>query len=120
MRVSPRYRRVERALASAGASSHRPFSGPPSNAAKQAPESNRGQHSQSIEPPRETSAPVWLWFGPGSGGLPLFVGIGLIKLTFAVGLALIATGAVGLRLANRTEARRLLEIEDPEVVTTGD
>jgi len=63
---------------------------------------------------------VWLWFGPGSGGLPLFVGIGLIKLTFAVGLALIATGAVGLRLANRTEARRLLEIEDPEVVTTGD
>ena len=63
---------------------------------------------------------VWLWFGPRSGGLPLFIGIGLIKLTFGAGLVLIATGAVGLRLANRTEARRLLEIEDPEVVTTGD
>ena len=63
---------------------------------------------------------VWLWFGPRSGGLPVFIGIGLIKLTFAAGLALIATGGVTLRLANRTDARRLLEIEDPEVVTTGD
>ena len=30
----------------------------PSSAAKQAPESKRGQHSQSIEPDRETSAAV--------------------------------------------------------------
>ena len=32
--------------------------GLPSSAAKQAPESNRGQHSQSIEPSRPTSAAV--------------------------------------------------------------
>ena len=36
----------------------RPCSRPPSSAAKQAPESNRGQHSQSIEPARETRAAV--------------------------------------------------------------
>jgi hypothetical protein len=63
---------------------------------------------------------VWLWFGPRAGDLPWFVGIGLIKLLFAVGLALIATGAVGLRLANRKEMHRLLEGEDPEVAITAD
>jgi hypothetical protein len=31
----------------------------PSSAAKQAAESKRGQHSQSIEPLRPTSAAVW-------------------------------------------------------------
>ena len=31
----------------------------PSSAAKHAPESNRGKHSQSIEPSRPTSAAVW-------------------------------------------------------------
>jgi hypothetical protein len=36
----------------------RPFSGPPSRAAKQAPESNRGRQSQSIDPSRLTSAAV--------------------------------------------------------------
>ena len=63
---------------------------------------------------------VWLWFGPGAGGLPWFVGIGLIKLTFAAGLGLIATGAVALRMANRANVRRLLEGEDPEVAITAD
>jgi hypothetical protein len=38
--------------------SQRPWSGVPSSAAKQAPESNRGQHSQSIDPPFDTSAAV--------------------------------------------------------------
>jgi hypothetical protein len=37
---------------------HGPCSGVPKSAAKQAPESNRGQHSQSIDPRRETSAAV--------------------------------------------------------------
>ena len=41
-----------------GAIRQRPLSGVPSSAAKQASESNRGQHSQSIEPSRETSAAV--------------------------------------------------------------
>jgi hypothetical protein len=34
----------------------RPCSGEPSNAAKHASESKRGQHSQSIDPSRATSA----------------------------------------------------------------
>ena len=34
--------------------------GVPSRAAKQAPESNRGRHSQSIEPSRPTRAAVWV------------------------------------------------------------
>jgi hypothetical protein len=34
----------------------RPCSGRPSSAAKQAGESNRGQHSQSMDPSRATSA----------------------------------------------------------------
>jgi hypothetical protein len=42
----------------AGATNQRPFSGLPSNAAQHAPLSNRGQHSQSIEPPREMRAAV--------------------------------------------------------------
>jgi hypothetical protein len=37
----------------------RPFSGEPSSAAKHAGLSNRGQHSQSIEPSLLTSAAVW-------------------------------------------------------------
>ena len=63
---------------------------------------------------------VWLWFGPAAGGLPLFVGIGLIKLTLAAGLGLIASGAVALRLANRADLRRQLGDADSEVVITGD
>ena len=42
-----------------GEISQRPLSGVPSRAAKQAPESKRGQQSQSTEPSRETSAAVW-------------------------------------------------------------
>lgn len=63
---------------------------------------------------------VWLWIGPAAGGLPVFVGIGLIKLTFVAGLALIATGAVALRLANRADLRRQLGDPDSEVMITGD
>lgn len=63
---------------------------------------------------------IWLWFGPAVGGLPWLVGAGLIKLTFAAGLALIATGAVALRMANRADVRRLLDGMDPEVVITAD
>jgi hypothetical protein len=62
---------------------------------------------------------LWLWLGPAAGSLPVLVGIGLIKLTFVAGLALIATGGVALRLANR-EQRRLIESEDPEVGITAD
>ena len=63
---------------------------------------------------------VWIWFGPAAGGLPALAGIALIKLTFVAGLALIATGAVALRLANRADARQLLEGEDPETIITAD
>jgi hypothetical protein len=42
--------------APAGASSQWPFSGPPSSAAQQAPLSNRGQQSQSMEPDFDTNA----------------------------------------------------------------
>jgi HAMP domain-containing protein len=63
---------------------------------------------------------VWLWFGPSAGGLPWFVGVGLIKLTFAAGLALIATGAVALRMDNRARLRQQLDGADPEVVVTAD
>jgi hypothetical protein len=44
---------------------------------------------------------IWLWTGPTAGGLAWVVGIGLIKLTFIAGLALMGTGAVALRLANK-------------------
>ncbi len=53
--VSWRYRRVG-SPPPTGATSQRPLSGVPSSAAKQAPESKRGKQSQSIEPPRSTSA----------------------------------------------------------------
>lgn len=56
--VPGRYRRVARGAGSAGASSQRPCSGALSSAAKQAGLSKRGQHSQSIEPSRATSAAV--------------------------------------------------------------
>jgi len=56
MSVLPRYRRVTRTASSRGAISQRPWSGVPRSAAKHASESNRGQHSQSIEPSRPTSA----------------------------------------------------------------
>jgi len=54
--VSARYRREAARPPCCGAMSQRPLSGVPSNAAKQASESNRGQHSQSIDPSRPTSA----------------------------------------------------------------
>jgi hypothetical protein len=41
--------------------SQRPLSGVPSSAAKQAAESNRGMHNQSIEPSRPTSAAVCMF-----------------------------------------------------------
>ena len=44
---------------SAGAIRQRPLSGVPTSAAKQAALSKRGQHSQSIEPSRLTSAALW-------------------------------------------------------------
>ena len=45
-------------IGSTGSSFHRPWRGSPSSAAKQAPESNRGRQSQSIEPSRPTRAAV--------------------------------------------------------------
>ena len=45
-------------IAPDGEISHRPFRWVPSSAAKQASESNAGQHSQSIEPSQPTSAAV--------------------------------------------------------------
>ncbi len=42
-----------------GAIFQRPLSALPSNAAKQAAESKRGRHSQSMLPSRATSADVW-------------------------------------------------------------
>jgi hypothetical protein len=52
------YRRVVRGFPCAGAISHRPLLVSPRSAAKHASESNRGQHSQSIEPVLHTSAAV--------------------------------------------------------------
>ena len=57
--VSGTYRRSTRRTSSTGAIIQRPWSGVPRSAAKQAPESKRGKHSQSIEPSRPTSAAVW-------------------------------------------------------------
>ena len=57
-RVSSRYRRRTARISPAGAIVQWPFSSVPSSAAKIAPESNRGTHSQSIEPLRPTSAEV--------------------------------------------------------------
>ena len=54
--VSGKYRRVLRTTAPSGASNQRPCSGPPSSAAKHAGESNRGRHSQSMEPSLPTRA----------------------------------------------------------------
>jgi hypothetical protein len=62
---------------------------------------------------------VWLWYGPTAGGMPWLVGIGLIKLTFVAGLALIASGAVALRLANR-RLQQLLNPPDEAIVITAD
>jgi hypothetical protein len=59
---------------------------------------------------------LWLWMGPTAGGLPWLVGIGLIKLTFTAGLALMATGAVGLRLANRKLLEERKSLEEREVL----
>ncbi len=57
--VPGRYCRWTRAGGSAGAMRQRPLSGVPTRAAKQAGLSNRGQHSQSIEPSRLTRAALW-------------------------------------------------------------
>ena len=61
--LSRRYRRVERTFAfpsadGDGAIRQWPLFSSPSNAAKQAAESKRGQHNQSIEPLRPTRAAV--------------------------------------------------------------
>jgi hypothetical protein len=56
--VSPRYRLLIREDGSRGLISQRPCSRVPSSAAKQASESKRGQHSQSMEPPRDTNTAV--------------------------------------------------------------
>ena len=56
--VPSTYLRLVDSTSSAGASSQRPWSSVPSSAAKQAGESKRGRHSQSIEPSLPTSAAV--------------------------------------------------------------
>lgn len=56
--VPGRYRRRTARTACFGAICQRPLSAVPSSAAKQAPESKRGTHSQSIDPSRATSAAV--------------------------------------------------------------
>ncbi len=56
--VSGSYLRVTLVIGPRGAMSQRPCSAVPSSAAKQAPESMRGAHHQSIEPLRSTSATV--------------------------------------------------------------
>jgi hypothetical protein len=56
--VPGRYRRSARTTSPAGASLQRPCRSSPSSAAKQAAESKRGRHSQSIDPSRPTSAAV--------------------------------------------------------------
>src|SRR5947207_14339041 len=53
-----RYRRDACTLSAVGVTDQKPLSGLPSRAAKTAPESKRGQHSQSIEPSRPTRAAV--------------------------------------------------------------
>lgn len=65
------------------------------------------------------TAAAWEWLGAGAGGLPWLVGIGLIKLMILAAIAMIATGGVALRLANRADRLRLLGT-DPEVVITAD
>jgi hypothetical protein len=57
-RVPGRYRRRTRLTPLAGAICQWPFRSSPSSAAKQASESNRGRHSQSMEPSRLISAAV--------------------------------------------------------------
>ncbi len=54
----PRYLRVTEITGTEGAICHRPWSGVPNSAAKQAAESKRGRHSQSIDPSFPTSAAV--------------------------------------------------------------
>ena len=58
IRVPSRYRRRTDVTPPAGAICQRPCWGVPSRAAKQAPESNRGRQSQSIDPSRATRADV--------------------------------------------------------------
>ena len=59
--VPSRYRRRVAAAARRRARcSQRPCCSSPSSAAKHAPESKRGTHSQSIEPSSATSAAVWV------------------------------------------------------------
>jgi hypothetical protein len=65
-------------------------------------------------------AAIWVWFGPAAAGIPWFLGVGLVKLTFVVALALIASGAVALRMANRAAVRRLLDGVTEETVITAD
>ena len=57
-RYTEKARRVIFFAGTAGATIQRPFSGVPSSAAKHALESNRGQHSQSMDPSFATSAAV--------------------------------------------------------------
>ncbi len=56
--VPSRYRRRVHSSFATGAISQRPCPASPSKAAKHAPESKRGMHSQSMEPSRPTSAAV--------------------------------------------------------------
>ena len=55
-RVPGRYLRWTRVISWAGAICQYPYLSSPSSAAKQASESNRGRHIQSMEPSRLTSA----------------------------------------------------------------
>ncbi len=59
-KVLPRYVRMETvASGEAGASFHAPCSSVPRSAPNMDAESKRGRHSQSMDPSRATSAPVW-------------------------------------------------------------
>ncbi len=57
---SPRYRRDAAVVPPAGPSRQYPWSAVPRRAAKQATESKRGRHSQSIDPFRPTRAAGWV------------------------------------------------------------
>jgi hypothetical protein len=56
--LSSRYARLIAFAWPCGRRLHIPFSSSPTSAAKHAPESNRGKHSQSMQPSRLTSAAV--------------------------------------------------------------
>jgi hypothetical protein len=63
---------------------------------------------------------IWRLFNSGATGWSWVVGVGLTKLAVLIALALMAAGAIALRLANRADVQRLLRAHSEEVVITGD